>query len=421
LGLDGRVSRQARWRGGALIGLFLVVAACGGATPSAETPEGSDLLVGASLSLTGSLAGEGQLTEQGYQMWQDWVNNDQHGLLVGGVRHKVQLLFRDDQSRPDLAQALAADLVKGSGVQFLLGPYGSDATAAVAQVAELNQVPLVEGSGAAQAIFSHGYRYTFGVPSLTNQYMTGVIDLMTTLEPRPRTIALLSADDRFSQEVAESVRQYGPLRGMQVVLNVQYPAGSTDVTALVAKAAAARPDVLINSGHLAEAVAIHRAARATAFDARVFAYSVGPSTQDFIAELGPDADYVYAGAQWSPQVRNRPQMYLTTDEYIAAYKRRFRTLEDPAYQAAQATAAGLALGRAIENAGSTQPAAVREALAHLDLTTFFGRLKFDNRGANITKQMVVEQIQRSRHHTVYPPNLADAPAAYPTPPWSVRP
>ncbi|HSR25540.1 MAG TPA: amino acid ABC transporter substrate-binding protein [Candidatus Eisenbacteria bacterium] len=419
MGLDGWVSRQPRWSGRALVGLLLLAVACGTTAQPPPVRQGSDLLVGASLSLTGSLAGEGQLTQQGYQMWLDWING-QGGIEVAGVRHRVQLLLRDDQSRPDLSEALATDLVKGSGVQFLLGPYGSDSTAAVAAVAEQYQVPLVEAGGAAQAIFSRGYRYTFGVLSLTDQYMSGVIDMVGRLAPRPRTIALLAADDRFSQEVAESVRDRGPMRGMEIVLSLSYPAGSTDVTALVARAAAVQPDILVNSGHLAEAVAIHRAARAEALDARVFAYSVGPSTPEFIAELGPDADYVFAGAQWTPQMRYRPQTYLTAPAYVAAYKRRFRTLLEPAYQTAQATAAGLALQRAIEDAHTTQPQAVRDALAGLDVMTFYGRLKFDSRGANVYKPMVVEQIQHSRHHTVYPPEVADAMPAYPTPPWSVR-
>jgi branched-chain amino acid transport system substrate-binding protein len=419
VGLDGWVSRQPRWRGRALLGLVLLVVACGAPSPAPPARQGSDLLVGAALSLTGSLAREGKLTQQGYQMWQDWVNG-RGGVEVAGVRHRVQLLVRDDQSRPELSQAVATDLVKGSGVQFLLGPYGSDSTAAVAAVAEQYQVPLVEAGGAAQAIFSHGYRYTFGVLSLTDQYMAGVIDMVGRLAPRPRTIALLGADDRFSQEVAESVRAHAALRGLEIVLDLRYPAGSTDVTALVARAAAAQPDIVINSGHLAEAVAIHRAARAQALDAGVFAYSVGPSTPEFIAELGPDADYVFAGAQWTPQVRYRPQIYLAAPDYIAAYKRRFRTLQEPAYHTAQATAAGLALQRAIEDAGSMQPDAVRDALAGLDVMTFYGRLKFDSRGANVFKPMVVEQIQHSRHHTVFPPNVADTGPSYPTPPWRLR-
>lgn len=409
------------WRSSAAAAaLVSALVACGGAARAQSERQGGDILIGAALALTGSMAAEGQLTEQGYQMWQDWVN-EQGGIEVGGVRHRVQLLLRDDQSKPDLSGALATDLVKGSGVQFLLGPYGSDSTSAVAVAAEQYQVPLVEPAGAAQAIFSHGYRFTFGIPSLTDRYMAGIMEMVSHLTPRPRTVALLAADDRFSQEVAESVKAGAPAEGLDVVLGLRYPAGSTDVTALVAKAAAAQPDILINSGHLAEAVAIHRAARALSLDAKVFAYSVGPSTPEFVAQLGPDADYVFVGAQWTPQLRYRPQMYLTTPEYIAAYKLRFRTLQDPPYQAAQATAAGLALQRAIENAGSMQPLAVRDALAGLDVMTFYGRLKFDSRGANVYKPMVVEQIQHSRHHTVYPPTVADTGPAYPTPAWRVRP
>jgi branched-chain amino acid transport system substrate-binding protein len=416
--VDGRASRTAgRW-GPALVGLLVLAAACGADAPAPVTV-GSDILVGAAISLSGSLSQEGQLTQQGYQMWASWANG-QGGVLVGGVRHHVQLVLQDDQSRPDLAASLAAGLVKTGGVQFLLGPYGSDTTNAVAAVAEQYHVPLVEGTGAAQSIFSHGYRYTFGVMSLTDQYFVGLFQLAEGLKPRPRTVALLAADDRFSQEVADSVRARAPAHGLQVTLSLRYPAGATDVTALVAKAAAAKPDILINSGHLAEAEAIHRAARALAFDARIFAYSVGPSTPEFIPDLGPDADYVFAGAQWTPQVSYPRQMYLSTPEYIAAYRSMFRTLDEPPYQAAQGTVAGLALQRALENARSLVPETVRDALAALDVTTFYGRLKFDSRGANVYKPMVVQQIQRSRHHTVFPPQVADAQVVYPTPPWSQR-
>src|SRR5205085_6376398 len=100
-------------------------------------------------------------------MWTSWVNT-RGGVEAGGVRHRVRLVIQDDQSSPDRAGQLTTDLVKNDGVQFLLGPYGSDTTAAVAVVAEQYQVPMIAAGGAAQSIFSHGYRYTFGVLSLTD-------------------------------------------------------------------------------------------------------------------------------------------------------------------------------------------------------------------------------------------------------------
>ena len=423
----GRSHSAGRWASsaggnrlrGLLPVLLLSATACGAAATAPPPRAGAEILVGAAISLTGPLAQEGLLTEQGYQMWQDWV--DGHGgIEVAGYRHPVRLVIEDDQSSPDRAAALVRSMLARDQVQFLLGPYGSDATAAVAAVAEQYRVPHVAGNGAAETIYEQGYRYTFGVQSPSSQYMAGVIDMAAGLFPRPRTIALLSADDSFSLDVAQSVQRYAPARGLEMVSSQRYPAGSTAVTTLVARAAAVAPDILINSGHLAEAIAIHRAAKALGLDAKIFAYSVGPSTPDFVSQLGPDADYVFVGSQWTPQVRYRPQLYLTVPEYVVAYRRMFRTLDEPAYQVAEATAAGLALQRAIQNAGALDPGRVRNALAGLDVMTFYGRIKFDSRGVNIYKPMVVEQIQQSRDHTVYPPSVADASPAYPTPPWEVR-
>jgi len=65
-------------------------------------------------------------------------------------------------------------------------------------------------------------------------------------------------------------------------------------------------------------------------------------------------------------------------------------------------------------------AALVRALAALDVTTFFGQIKFDSRGINIYKPMVVEQIQSGVHHTVFPDTVADAKPQYPTPSWDQR-
>src|SRR5258708_30095242 len=90
------------------------------------------------------------------------------------------------------------------------GPSESAATATDAAIAEKNHIPMVEANGAAQSIFSQGYKYTFGVLSPANKYLQGVLDLAATLNPKPTKIALLSADDNFSLEVADAVNSYAP-------------------------------------------------------------------------------------------------------------------------------------------------------------------------------------------------------------------
>jgi len=416
-----RIGRNGRFS--ALLPIIsVVVLACGsggGGGGAGATKTGSEIVIGEALAATGLNANEGGLTKQGVQIWQDWVNK-QGGITVGGVKHKVNVIFQDDASAPDQSATIDQKLITESKAQFLLGPYGSSATATAAVIAEQNQIPMVEANGAAQSIFNQGYKYTFGVLSPANKYLEGVIDMAATLNPKPATVAMLSADDNFSLEVANAINTYAPTKGMNVVLFKKYKNGATNLGAEVQAAKAANPDIVLNSGHLTEAIAINKAAKQQKLNAKIFAYSVGPSTPDFITALGADANFVYDGSQWTPQVKYTPAFYLTVAQYVAAYKAKYAGLGDPDYHVAESTAACLALQRAIENAGSLDPKKVRDALAALDVTVFFGQIKFDSRGINIYKPMVVEQIQSGVHHTVFPADIADAQPMYPTPAWDQR-
>ncbi|HVH65241.1 MAG TPA: amino acid ABC transporter substrate-binding protein [Candidatus Acidoferrum sp.] len=402
-----------------LIGIGLVLAACGGTGGGTSTSTGSTIVFGAAVSLTGSTAKEGNLTKQGYDLWKEWINA-RGGILVGNVKHPVDIKYEDDQSNPSLSATLMQKLITDEKSQFILGPYGSGPTATDAIVAEKNGVPMVEGNGAAQAIFNKGYKYTFGVLSPANKYLTGVIDLAATLDPKPTTLALLTANDNFSVEVAKSVEAYAPTKGIQVVFSKQYPAAAPEVSGLVSQAKALNPDILMNSGHLAEAISINKAAKQLGLNAKIFAYSVGPSTPDFVQALGADANYVMDGSQWTPQVKYKPSFYLSVADYVKAYEKKYNTNEPPDYHVAESTAACLAFEKAIENAGSLDPTKVRDALASLDVTTFFGEIKFDSRGINTFKPMVVEQIQSGTHFTIYPADVANGKAQYPAPAWSSR-
>jgi len=408
---------------GLLAALSLAAAACGGGTGAGgggATQTGPDIIVGEALAATGQDAKEGGLAKQGVQIWLDWVNKTQGGVTVNGVKHKVQVLFEDDGSKPDQSATLDQKLITEDKAQFLLGPYGSSATATAAVIAEKNQIPMVEGEGASLSIFNKGYQWTFGTISPANLYLKGVLDMADGLSPKPTKVALLSADDSFSLDVSKAVEQYAPTKGFQIVFDQKYPNGSTNLSGLVSQAKGTNPDMVLNSGHLAEAVAINKAAQQLDLNAKLFAYTVGPSTPDFVNSLGAQANFVVSPSQWTPAVKYRPQFFYTVPQYVAAYKRLFNTPDDPDYHVAGGTSAGLALQRAIETAGSTDPDKVRSALVKLNVTTFFGVIAFNSQGYNDKKPMVVEQIQSGKHVTIYPPDIANARIEYPAAPWAQR-
>ncbi len=372
--------RRARL-GAFAAGLSVVLAACGTSNGGTAPSAGSPIIFGAAVSLTGSQSREGGLTRQGYDLWSDWINA-RGGIVINNVKHPVQIAYEDDQSNANLSATLVQKLITTEKAQFILGPYGSTATATDAVVAERNGIPMVESNGAAQSIFSHGYKYTFGVLSPANKYLTGVIDMAATLSPQPTTIAMLAANDSFSLEVSKAVEDYATTKGMTVVFTKSYPAAAPDVSGLISQAKAANPDIVMNSGHLAESIAINKAAKQLGLNAKIFAYSVGPSTPDFISALGADANYVYDGSQWTPQVKYKPSFYLSVSDYVKAYQTKYNSTDPPDYHVAE--------------------------------------IKFDSRGLNIYKPMVVEQIQNGTHYTVFPADVANGQPKYPTPSWSSR-
>ena len=391
------------------------------AAPSAPVSAAGDtILFGSSVSLTGSLAKEGKLTQEGYDFWKNYINAH-GGLKVGGKSYKVEIKYYDDESKPATAAQLAERLIDQDHVNFILGPYGSGTAFTVAQMVERKKMPMVEGNGAAEKIFSQGFKYTFAVLSPAKRYLEGILDMSRQQKPAAQTVAITAASDAFSQEVAQGAAEWASAHGMKVVYNNKYPDTATDVSSIVSAVKATNPDVILNAGHLNDALLVHKGLKEQNVQAKLYGYSVGPDTPDFANSLGKDANYVFGGAQWSDAVKykaDHPGFYNTAKDYAKAFESVYG--HRPDYHNAESTAACLAFQYAIQAAGTLDTEKVRDALAKLDITTFYGIIKFDSRGMNVFKPMVTNQIQNGHLVTVWPRGLAEAPVKYPAPPWGQR-
>jgi branched-chain amino acid transport system substrate-binding protein len=379
----------------------------------------STLVFGAAVAATGAQAREGQLTREGYDFWRDYVNAH-GGLRIGGKTYKVEIAYADDESNPQTAARLVEKFISQDHVNFILGPYGSADTATAAAVVERLKVPMVEGNGAAEAIFNQGYKYTFAVLSPGKRYLQGVLEMALAGKTKPQTVAIATANDAFSVEVGQGAADYATAHGLKVVYQNKYPANTTDVSAVVSAIKATNPDIILNGGHLEEALLLHRTFKEQNVNAKIYAYSVGPDTPDFRKTLGRDADYVFGGTQWSPTAKYHGVAGFIGEskEYAAQFAKRYGHVPD--YHNAESTAACLAFQYALQKADSLDPQKVRDALASLDVVTFYGILKFDQRGINVYKPMAVNQIQHGDLKTVWPTGVQDAQPAYPTPPWGQR-
>src|SRR4051794_15179482 len=114
-------------RRGGIIGLILGLlatgmGACDGPTPPGEAPAADTILFGATISITGKTAKEGEYTRDGYQFALDTLNAA-GGIRVGDRTYRLALRYYDDESRPDRAAQLYEKLIQTDKVNLLLGPY----------------------------------------------------------------------------------------------------------------------------------------------------------------------------------------------------------------------------------------------------------------------------------------------------------
>lgn len=391
---------------------LLVVAGCGSrGTEKSDSDGGDTLTIGASMSLTGELAREGQLTKQGYDLCAQQVNAA-GGVPVGGKKLKLAIKYGDDTSKPDKSARLV-DQFNDKGIKLILASYGSANTGAQAPVVERNGQVMVDAGGADDKIFNKGYKRTFAVLSPATEYAASIVKAIDELaKPKPKSIAFLSADDGFSKTVTSGGMATAKKRGFTVLESQYFSAGSSDVSSALNKVKGEKPDVIIGSVHLVEGVAILKQAKELGVNpSGGFGETVAPPTPDFAKTLGPLADNVLGSSQWTDTTQGKDKYFGTAKQYAAAVHKRFGHAAD--YHNAEASAACLALVLGVQKAGSTDPDKVRTAIAGLDTPSFFGKIKFNAKGQNVYKPMSVIQVRNGKPSTVWPTDAAESKLTWP--------
>ena len=380
---------------------------------------GDTIVLGAAVSLTGRYTTAGHHTRNGYDLAVKMIN-ERGGVVVAGKPYRLEIHYYDDESTPARGAQLAERLIRQDGIRFMLGPYSSGLTTAIAPITEQYKVPMVEGNGASRALFNKGYRYLFAVLSTSEQYLQEAINLaaeqaeVRAQDPASLRVAVATANDPFSQDVRAGVMDDASRYGMQVVIDDKLPRDANDMTATLIKVKALRPDVLLVSGHSKGAALLVRQAEELRVSAPIVALTHCESAQITDAErFGHAAEGILCAAQWAPTLTYRDDLFGSAADYAVRFEAEYGYV--PPYQAAESTAAVMVWADALQRAGSFDTEAVRDALAATDLQTFYGNIRFDETGKNIAKPMVLLQIQDGEYRVVAPTAWAADELAFPRP------
>ncbi len=398
-----------------IIAFLITVTLLVGAITICAKEKSKKIHFGCALSLSGKLEESGNLYKEGYELWKEHINS-QGGIKVGNEKYLVDILYCDDESNPQKTALLVEKLIIQDKINFLLGPYGSSCTFEAAVMAEKYRVPMVQGGGAAEKIFTQGFNYTFGLLSPAGDYFRNILDAAASFQPKPTKVAIVSPDDLFSLSATQGAREYAQHLGFEVISSVVKK--EDNLSSILTSLKEDAPNIVLFPAHFEEALTFVRCAKEVGLNSGLFAISVAPSDPTFVNELGRDADYIFGTAQWLPELAYYGPVFGSSIDYARVFRERFG--KDPEYHSAAASACGLAYQLALEKAFSLDREIIREALASLSNMTFYGWIKFDEQGRDIYNPMVVTQVQRGKIVPVWPEYFAINPAKYPTPSWEER-
>ncbi|MFQ5850711.1 MAG: amino acid ABC transporter substrate-binding protein [Candidatus Binatia bacterium] len=383
---------------------------------------GDTIVFGAALSFTGKYSTNGKHTKNGYELAVKRLN-EMGGVKVGGKNYKIKITYYDDESTPARGAQLAERLIKQDGVKFMLGPYSSGLTKAIAPVTEKYKIPMVEGNGASRGLFNKGYKYIFAVLSTSDYYLREAINLAAEVakkeggSPKRVKVAIAVENDPFSLDIRAGVIEDIQRWGMKLVVDDKLPPELNDMAATLTKVKALKPDVLVVSGHSKGATLAIRQVSDMKVDVPMLAITHCEAAA-VIRQFGSKADYTLCAAQWAPALTYRDKWFGSASDYAKTFKKKYGYV--PPYQAAESTATVLVYADALRRTGSFDTEKVRDSIAKTNLQTFYGNVKFDKTGKNIAKPMVLRQIQKGKLKVVAPTKWATSKLIYPRPKWSQR-
>jgi ABC-type branched-subunit amino acid transport system substrate-binding protein len=429
----------------ALLSAFLV--ACGAAPeptqapaseppaveePTVEEPAGKEvtMVVGFTTSQTGNYNVSSLRQVNGLMLWLNEVNDAGGIKLSDGTVVKFDHKTYDDESTTERVQELYTRLSTEDNADFLISPYSSGLTAAAALIAEQYGKIMITTGAASDSTYKEGYTLVFQAYTPASRYLTGAVDLLAHVDPNLKKLAFVYENDKFSTDVVNAAKVYAESKGYEVVLFEGYDTETKDFGPFINKILESGAEAILGGGHFQDGSTFARQIYEKEVDINYFALLVAPPEPDF-ADLGDAAVGVIGPSQWEPLAEFTPDSAASAGlewfgtvgkDFVAAYEAAYN--EEPSYHSMGGYVAGQILQKAIVDADSTDPEAIKAAMDAIDMLTAYGRITFDTseeaHGLQIGHSMIYIQWQKDDagnlvKQVVWPLEGKTADALYPKP------
>ncbi|MGE5139974.1 MAG: ABC transporter substrate-binding protein [Rudaea sp.] len=372
--------------------LLLLLAGC---SPSG-VPASAEIKIGSINPLTGSLAAQGTAVNEGIQYAVDEAN------AQGGVRgHKITLVARDDESKPEKAIAAAEELSNVENVVALTGGYVDNLVGPIASTAEKDKVAYVATASLDERLTQGSKRYFFRISSLESYVasMTGIVlDVV-----KPSGLAILYSDSPGSTQLANRQKERLDAAGVKTVVFESFASGLSDFAPLLARINNSGVDMIILDGFFVDHVTIMRQIGEQKVHLKAFLGAFNMEFPTIIKQLGAASEGMLGTVSWEPGI-TLPGTEQASQAYIDGFTNKFKHAPVPLSMHGYAGARTIlaAIDAVLASGGQLTRDAVRDAIARTDLTLPLEHIQFRPNGDPVNYPRVIIQIQNGKHVVVYP-------------------
>ena len=348
-------------------------------SPLSSTARAAEpIKIGFSMALTGGLAGAGKAALIAMEIWREDINKA--GGLLG---RQVEFVYYDDATSPAKVPGIYTKLLNIDKVDLVVSSYGTNEIAPAMPIIMRKKLvfPSLFGLAVNENFnYDRYFQIMPAGPDPKNDWSKGFFTIAAEQNPKPQTIALLSADAEFARNAVAGARRNALKMGLKIVYDKTYPPGMADFSPIVRAIKATAPDLVYVGSYPPGSVGMVKSAHELGLKPKMFGGGmVGLQFAAIQKNLGPMLNGIINYDFWVPEpTLNFPGVV----DFLKKYQEKAKGKGvDPLghYLPPFAYAYLQVLGQAVNAVGSLDQGKIAEYMHKTTFTTVVGPVKF---GAN---------------------------------------
>ena len=365
--------------------------------------------IGAPFESTGKLATYGAQGIRGLEMAVDAVGGKAAG-------RKIEVLARDIQSTNQGTVSAFTDLLEGQKVDYVIGPIASGLVAAAVPawrqqkplwIVPGSSAPTFEEAIAKEPMVFHTYPWGY-------YYHEDVARAVGAATGRGKKAAIVYSDGSYGRSQVATAKENLTEQGFTVVASEVVRENANDMSPVLQKIAAAKPDVLVAILQTTDGIVLAKQLFIAKLNIPYLVGTAYPQLETWAAASGEAANgwigaTTYLPGMDRPADPKYPKLFPAAKDWEAAFRARYK--REPEFLDVTVYTSAVMLFLAMDEANSIDKTKVTEKLKHLGVQTMLGKGDFSPTKGGALNQafsdMLVYQRQGDKLVTVWPKDVAN--------------